>query len=65
MNKFKIIFVFFLAFVLTGCWDRVELEEQAYVIVIGIDQGKGNLLSVTYQIANTESNISAIIPIEK
>lgn len=40
---------------LTGCSDRIELEQQSYVIAIGIDKGeqKGTF-SFTFQIANPE-----------
>jgi spore germination protein KC len=36
---------------LTGCWDRLELEEQAYVIAVGVDMAPDNKYSITYQIA--------------
>ncbi len=39
---------------LTGCWDRIELEEQAYIIVIGLDKAKGDNVSVTYEIENPQ-----------
>jgi len=35
-----------------GCRDRLELEEQGYVSAVGIDKGKNNNLSLTYQITN-------------
>ncbi|OIJ11136.1 hypothetical protein BKP35_12410 [Anaerobacillus arseniciselenatis] len=35
-----------------GCWDRHEIDELAYVIAIGIDEGEGDDFLVTYQIAN-------------
>ncbi len=37
---------------LTGCWDRVEIEERGFVMGIGIDTGEkeGEML-ITYQIA--------------
>lgn len=51
--------VFFLLILLnallTGCKDRVELEEQAYVIAIGVDKGGPNMFTITYQISNTEN----------
>jgi len=37
---------------LTGCWDVVEMEERAFVIGMGIDEGsKPGQLKLTYQIA--------------
>lgn len=36
-----------------GCWDRNELEELGFVVLIGLDKGeKENQIVVTYQIAN-------------
>jgi len=37
-----------------GCQDRSELEEQAYVVVIGMDYYDENSILVTYQIANPQ-----------
>lgn len=40
---------------LTGCADRTELEEEAFVVVMGIDQSKEKgSIDVTYQIANPQ-----------
>ncbi|MGE5675398.1 MAG: Ger(x)C family spore germination protein, partial [Mycobacterium leprae] len=36
---------------LTGCWDRVEVEDQAYVISMGIDKGVRERLQVTVRVA--------------
>ena len=33
-------FTIFLPLILTACWDKVELEERAYVISIGVDRHK-------------------------
>lgn len=45
-----------------GCWDQLELEEQAFVVVLGLDQGPNRTVSVTFQIANPQvgtTNIGA------
>ena len=34
-----------------GCWDRRELEDQAFVQTIGIDKAKNQQLAVTFRIA--------------
>ncbi|NPV90297.1 MAG: Ger(x)C family spore germination protein [Firmicutes bacterium] len=34
-----------------GCWDYQEVDETAYVLVLGFDKGKENKLTVTAQIA--------------
>ncbi|MEW8977107.1 MAG: Ger(x)C family spore germination protein [Symbiobacterium sp.] len=36
---------------LTGCWNKMELEEGAYVLAVGIDEGKGSPYAVTVVIA--------------
>lgn len=41
--------------IFTGCWDRIEVEEQAYVVNIGLDKGEGNSVEVTFEIANPEA----------
>lgn len=35
---------------LAGCWDRKELESQAYIIVIGVDRGADGRLIVTARV---------------
>ena len=34
-----------------GCWGSRETDELAYILAIGIDKGKENILQVTFQIA--------------
>lgn len=34
-----------------GCWDRVEIERNAFILGLGIDLGEEDTLLVTYQIA--------------
>ncbi|WP_284645604.1 Ger(x)C family spore germination protein [Paenibacillus silviterrae] len=43
-----------LSLLLTGCWDQLELEEQAYVVVMGLDKGAPGMVDVTFQIANPQ-----------
>jgi len=42
--------------VLTGCWDLKEVEQQAYVIAIGLDNSEDsdNAIDVTFLISNPE-----------
>lgn len=59
MRKIKIVSKLFLLLVfvcsLTGCWDRDELEDKAYVIGLGIDRSKQEgKIKVTMLIANPE-----------
>lgn len=46
-----------LAFNLTGCYDATGIEENAYVVAIGLDIGESNELELTLQIA-TDGNDS-------
>jgi Ger(x)C family germination protein len=50
-----ILIIIFTASFLLGCWDKIELEEQGYVGVIGMDKGKGNKISITFQITNPQT----------
>lgn len=36
---------------LAGCWNRVEIEQGAYVLAVGIDEGKSGLYAITVMIA--------------
>jgi len=52
----KLLFVMNLLslFLLTGCWDKNEIEAQAYVMVVGIDKAQENSIEITYQIGNPQ-----------
>lgn len=41
-----------LTLLLAGCWDRRELEDQAYIILLGIDRAPGSELFVTALVAD-------------
>ncbi|MCX7923320.1 MAG: Ger(x)C family spore germination protein [Clostridia bacterium] len=53
MRKLICIFliVSILCGLLSGCYDRREVDELAYVLAIGLDKGKTNKLKITLQIA--------------
>ena len=64
MKKMGSCFLFFLILpVLTGCWDRKEVEEYSFVTVIGLDLPKGidvekeQAVDVTFQFANPKLNV--------
>lgn len=40
----------FIPLITIGCWDRRELEDQAFVIAIGFDKGRNNTFLVTFRI---------------
>lgn len=50
-KKFLIIILTLSTFLLTGCYNKKELDNLAYVIALGADVGSGDELSITYQIA--------------
>ncbi|RSK25674.1 Ger(x)C family spore germination protein [Bacillus sp. HMF5848] len=52
----KLLWAVVLMAIMTGCMDKKELEEQAYVMAIGLDLYKGEKQNVwvTFQIANPE-----------
>jgi spore germination protein KC len=50
----KYIVIFFLIPFLSGCWDQVELEEQAYIIAIGLDKSEEGKVKITFVNANPE-----------
>ena len=51
MKLFKLLFILLIPLLLTGCYDRKELDDLAYVIAIGIDKGEEKNLDITYQVA--------------
>ncbi|MBQ8300220.1 MAG: Ger(x)C family spore germination protein [Clostridia bacterium] len=51
-KSFKLILLLLLSlFLTTGCYNKKELDNLAYVIGIGADIGSGDNLDITYQIA--------------
>ncbi|MBU7592567.1 Ger(x)C family spore germination protein [Metabacillus halosaccharovorans] len=54
----KILLCLGTLFILTGCWDKKELEQISYVVAIGLDKSEDNKIEVTYQIANPEVGTS-------
>ncbi len=52
-HKKKYIFLLISIFltIFTGCWDRIEIENRAFVLGIGLDKNEGDKIALTYQIA--------------
>jgi spore germination protein KC len=54
-NFYLFFLLLFVSVMLTGCWDQKELEERAFVTIVGIDKGTSeagpNAVRVTYSIA--------------
>lgn len=64
MKRTKFFFlVLLLILMLTGCWDKKELEELSYVVAVGLDLPKGidieeeQAVDVTFQFSNPKLNI--------
>jgi len=53
LKKTTILFLIALIsnILFSGCYDRIEIDDQAYVMAIGLDKGKTNFLRMTLQIA--------------
>ncbi|ERJ12050.1 Ger(x)C family spore germination protein [Haloplasma contractile] len=66
MRGLKIICIILISIVLTGCWDGDELEDQSYVVAMGIDKGlEEDNLVITLQIANPQVGSSDTAKAEK
>ncbi len=50
------VFVLFLCFTLTGCYDNAEVEESAYIIGLGMDKSQNGGYILTFQISNPLEN---------
>ncbi|MDQ0191244.1 Ger(x)C family spore germination protein [Alicyclobacillus cycloheptanicus] len=40
-----------LSFLTTGCFDRMELEQQAFVVALGVDKAPGNMVDCSFLIS--------------
>ncbi|QDP38787.1 Ger(x)C family spore germination protein [Radiobacillus deserti] len=56
MKKLILLWFLFLVVIvlLTGCYDKRELEQQSYVIAVGVDKAEDKKFKFTFQIANPE-----------
>lgn len=55
MKKRVSFFIVVCCLFLTGCFDKTEVEEKAYVIALGLDKAKDeHKIKVSFQIANPE-----------
>ncbi|HEY9062957.1 MAG TPA: Ger(x)C family spore germination protein [Pseudobacteroides sp.] len=50
-----IIILFSFCGLMTGCFDKREIDELGYVIALGVDKGKTNVLKLTFQIAKPQA----------
>ena len=38
MHKKIVVFMLIISFLLTGCWDKIEVEDRAHINALGIDK---------------------------
>ncbi|BAQ11035.1 hypothetical protein OXB_2564 [Bacillus sp. OxB-1] len=62
MKRLKLYFgLLLILFILSGCWDKNELEERGYVVVLGIDKNKeDHMVDVTFQIENPQVGSTSV-----
>lgn len=65
MRKIKVISILIMVLFLSGCWDRVEIEDIGYIAVIGIDDADFNNISVTFQITNPQVGTLARVQVDE
>ncbi len=56
LKKINSVFLIFLILFLTGCYDKVELENRAFVISVGIDKGKDKRFNVILDIPDLKKD---------
>ncbi len=44
MDNKVIAFILIISFLLTGCWDKIEIEDRAHISSVGIDKYKGPII---------------------
>ncbi|WP_159432373.1 Ger(x)C family spore germination protein [Caldanaerobius fijiensis] len=62
-KRYKVFCIFLvcaIAFITTGCWDKVEIEKRAFVLTVGIDKAKGedNKIRTVFVFPNLKAYIS-------
>lgn len=65
MKKSKIFLIISITLILSGCWDKIEIEEFAYVAVIGLDEGNYGKVKVTFLITNPQIGSSTKIQVDE
>lgn len=60
MKKLIVTLILIIPLILTGCWDKVEIEDRAFVMAIGIDtSNQAKNYVVTFQFPNVKQVSSA------
>ena len=65
MKTIKVVSILILTSLLSGCWDKTEIEDIGYVAVIGIDDAGFNNISVTFQVTNPQVGTSAKVKVDE
>ncbi|SHI56642.1 Ger(x)C family spore germination protein [Clostridium intestinale] len=65
MKTIKVVSILILTSLLSGCWDKAEIEDIGYVAVIGIDDAGFNNISVTFQVTNPQVGTSAKVKVDE
>lgn len=63
MNKKRILLAFLIPFFLTGCWDKKDPEDRAFIITLGVDAVEEGCL-FTFAPANIETGEAEIYAAE-
>lgn len=61
MRSRQIAWLCLLCLLLTGCWDRIEIEDQIYVVSLGLDKGETEHYRVTARMAVFASHETGIL----
>ncbi len=59
MKKAPLLPLLFCALLLSGCWDRREIEELKFITVMGVDRVPGNKVLLSFQVINTDQLTSS------
>lgn len=65
MKILRIACLLLITIFLAGCWDRIEIEEFAFVSVIGLDEGEHGKVRVTFLIINPQIGTSTNIQVDE
>jgi spore germination protein len=53
----KLLLLIFCVIFFTGCWDKVEIENRAFVVAMGIDKGEENyVVTLSIPVSDDEEN---------
>lgn len=65
MKVIKMIPLILIMLLLSGCWDKIEIEDLGYVAVIGLDEDINNRIRVTFLISNPQVGTSTTVNVNE